>query len=262
MIEDMTRAQFRARRRSATISAHVKKLRGVPRPLARHGDGRGSAPFPAAPDARAACSRRRINAHGHRRCASSSRSTLDRPELARHLALVHEPQQAAAGAEPRGGAAAAGGGARRPSTRRRSASPTAPACASAEVVALKVSDIDSKRMLIRVEQGKGRKDRYAHAVAAAAGAAARLVAASRGRRAGCSRAAIRSLPITTRQLNRVCHMAAASGRDREAGDAAHAAAQLRHPSAGAEHRHPRDPGAARPRQARHDGALHAASPPT
>ena len=30
-----------------------------------------------------------------------------------------------------------------------------------EVVALKVADIDSKRMLIRVEQGKGRKDRYA-----------------------------------------------------------------------------------------------------
>ncbi len=30
-----------------------------------------------------------------------------------------------------------------------------------EAVALKISDIDSKRMLIRVEQGKGRKDRYA-----------------------------------------------------------------------------------------------------
>ena len=29
-----------------------------------------------------------------------------------------------------------------------------------EVVTLKVSDIDSKRMLIRIEQGKGRKDRY------------------------------------------------------------------------------------------------------
>jgi len=32
---------------------------------------------------------------------------------------------------------------------------------AAEVAALKVSDIDSKRMLIRVEQGKGRKDRHA-----------------------------------------------------------------------------------------------------
>jgi integrase len=30
-----------------------------------------------------------------------------------------------------------------------------------EVVALKVSDIDGQRMTLRVEQGKGRKDRYA-----------------------------------------------------------------------------------------------------
>ena len=30
---------------------------------------------------------------------------------------------------------------------------------AAEVVSLKVCDIDSKRMVIRVEQGKGRKDR-------------------------------------------------------------------------------------------------------
>jgi site-specific recombinase XerD len=32
---------------------------------------------------------------------------------------------------------------------------------AAELVSLKVSDIDSTRMVIRVEQGKGRKDRYA-----------------------------------------------------------------------------------------------------
>src|SRR5947208_17088209 len=30
-----------------------------------------------------------------------------------------------------------------------------------EVVALKVSDVDSKRMLLRIEQGKGQKDRFA-----------------------------------------------------------------------------------------------------
>jgi integrase/recombinase XerD len=30
-----------------------------------------------------------------------------------------------------------------------------------EVVALKVSDVDSRRMLLKIEQGKGRKDRYA-----------------------------------------------------------------------------------------------------
>jgi site-specific recombinase XerD len=32
---------------------------------------------------------------------------------------------------------------------------------ASEVIALKVGDIDSKRMTLRVEQGKGRKDRYA-----------------------------------------------------------------------------------------------------
>ncbi len=32
---------------------------------------------------------------------------------------------------------------------------------ASEVVSLKLSDIDSKRVVIRVEQGKGRKDRYA-----------------------------------------------------------------------------------------------------
>lgn len=32
---------------------------------------------------------------------------------------------------------------------------------ASEVVALKVGDIDSQRMTMRVEQGKGRKDRYA-----------------------------------------------------------------------------------------------------
>jgi site-specific recombinase XerD len=33
---------------------------------------------------------------------------------------------------------------------------------ASEVVSLKVTDIDSQRRVIRVEQGKGRKDRYAH----------------------------------------------------------------------------------------------------
>ena len=30
-----------------------------------------------------------------------------------------------------------------------------------EVVALKVSDVDSRRMLLKIEHGKGRKDRFA-----------------------------------------------------------------------------------------------------
>ena len=44
-----------------------------------------------------------------------------------------------------------------------------------EVVALKVSDIDSERLLLRIEQGKGRKDRFAMLSPRVAGPAARLV---------------------------------------------------------------------------------------
>jgi len=46
-------------------------------------------------------------------------------------------------------------------------------------------------------------------------------------------------------------------RNQEAGVAAHTAAQLCHTSAGTGHRHPCHPGAARSRQARYDGTLHA-----
>jgi site-specific recombinase XerD len=78
---------------------------------------------------------------------------------------------------------------------------------ASEVAALKVSDIDSKRMLIRVEQGKGRKDRHAML-------SPQLLEVLRAWWRQC-----RSqgwlfpgrdpfLPITTRQLRRACHMAA------------------------------------------------------
>jgi site-specific recombinase XerD len=76
-----------------------------------------------------------------------------------------------------------------------------------EVVSLKVCDIDSKRMVIRVEQGKGRKDRYvmlsAHLLD--------LLRAwwKRARPQGWlfpGRDPVQ--PMTTRQLNRACHAAA------------------------------------------------------
>ena len=52
-----------------------------------------------------------------------------------------------------------------------------------------------------------------------------------------------------------------TGRDQEAGDAAHAAPQLRNPPVGAEHRHPGDPSSPRPRQL-DITALYTRSPPT
>src|SRR3984893_3687308 len=86
--------------------------------------------------------------------------TLNRPEMARHLTFVREPRripvvlsleeiarllEAAPGPKYKAALSAAYGAGLRVS----------------EVVALKVSDIDSERMLLRIEQGKGRKDRFA-----------------------------------------------------------------------------------------------------
>jgi site-specific recombinase XerD len=76
-----------------------------------------------------------------------------------------------------------------------------------EVVALKVGDIDSKRMIIRVEQGKGRKDRYVmlspHLL--------ELVRAwyKAARPQGWLFPGMNPVnPMTTRQLRRACHAAA------------------------------------------------------
>ena len=106
-----------------------------------------------------------------------------------------------------------------------------------EVAHLKVDDIDSKRMLIRVEQGKGRKDRNAML-------SPQLLALLRlwwregkrrgrdaARMAGCSPGAaapIRSPPGSSIAPSRK----PPSRRHPQAGQPAHAAPQLRHPPAG------------------------------
>src|SRR5438067_12963227 len=86
--------------------------------------------------------------------------TLDRPETTRRLVFVYEPRklprvlspeevlrllEAAPGPKHKAALSVAYGAGLR----------------AMEVVALRVCDVDSKRMMIRVEQGKGRKDRYA-----------------------------------------------------------------------------------------------------
>lgn len=86
--------------------------------------------------------------------------TLDRPDLARRLTLVRQPRklplvlsieevtrllEAAPGSKYKAALGTAYGAGLRVS----------------EIVSLKVTDIDSTRMLIRIEQGKGRKDRHA-----------------------------------------------------------------------------------------------------
>jgi site-specific recombinase XerD len=76
-----------------------------------------------------------------------------------------------------------------------------------EVISLKVSDIDSRRMIIRVEQGKGRKDRYVmlspHLLELLR--AWWQMARPRG---WLFPGRDPAQPITTRQLNRACHAAA------------------------------------------------------
>jgi site-specific recombinase XerD len=76
-----------------------------------------------------------------------------------------------------------------------------------EVVALKVSDIDSKRMVIRIEQGKGRKDRYVMLSAHLLELLRAWYKAARPQ-GWLFPGRDRVQPMTTRQLNRACHAAA------------------------------------------------------
>ena len=140
--------------------------------------------------------------------------TLDRPDLARRLTVVRQPRklplvlsaeevtlliEAAPGPKYKAALATAYGAGLR----------------VAEVVALKAGDVDSTRMMLRVEQGKGRRDRYAML-------SPQLLALLRawwreGRRRGVmlphgwlfpGRNLVN--PLSTRQLNRAVHAAAAA----------------------------------------------------
>src|SRR5947199_6354984 len=138
--------------------------------------------------------------------------TLDRPDLARRLTVIRHPRrlpavlsieevalvlQAAPGPKYKAALATAYGAGLRVS----------------EVVALRVGDVDSERMLLRVERGKGRKDRHAML-------SPQLLELLRawwreGRRLGVllprgwlfpGRNPVE--PLSTRQLNRAVHAAA------------------------------------------------------
>ena len=96
---------------------------------------------------------------------------------------------------------------------------------ASEVVSLKLADIDSKRMVIRVEQGKGRKDRYAmlseplldllRAWWLAARKRGVMLAHGSGGGGWLFPGQNPVNPLTTRQLNRAFHGAkAAAGIDK------------------------------------------------
>ena len=86
--------------------------------------------------------------------------TLDRPEMARHLTFVREPRRVPIVMSPEEVArfleAAPG-----PKWKAALSAAYAAGLRVSEVVALKVNDVDSQRMLLRIEHGKGRKDRHA-----------------------------------------------------------------------------------------------------
>jgi len=86
--------------------------------------------------------------------------TLDRPDLSRRLALVRQPRKLPTVLSPEEVARLLEAA---PGPKYKAALGTAYGAGLrvSEVVALKIDDIDSTRMLIRVERGKGRKDRNA-----------------------------------------------------------------------------------------------------
>ena len=129
--------------------------------------------------------------------------TLDRPEMARHLTFVREPRKIPVILSPEEVArllAAAPG----PKYKAALGAAYAAGLRVSEVVALKVSDIDSERLLLRIEQGK---DRFAML-------SPRLLDLLRDWYR-IARPAIwlfpgrdPMLPMTTRQFNRAVHTAA------------------------------------------------------
>jgi site-specific recombinase XerD len=86
--------------------------------------------------------------------------TLGRPDMGRHLTFVREPRKMPVVLSPEEVArlleAAPG-----PKYKAALSAAYAAGLRVSEVVALKVADIDSERLLLRIEQGKGRKDRFA-----------------------------------------------------------------------------------------------------
>ena len=134
------------------------------------------------------------------------RVTVDKPETTRHLVHVYEPQklprvlppdqihrllEAAEEAKDKAMLSVAYGAGLR----------------AMEVVALKVADIDSKRMLIRVENGKGGKERFAMLSPTLLEILRDWYRIARPQVflfPGRDRIA----PMTTRQLGRICHKAA------------------------------------------------------
>ncbi len=137
----------------------------------------------------------------------------------------------------------------------------APACAAAKSGHLKVRDIDSRRMLLRVDQGKGGRDRevpLSPTLLAALREYYRWMRPQTYLFPGTQDGWRADRPITTKAIWEAVRLAARTRRDRQTRHAAHAEALVRDASAGGGRGPPHHPAAPRPRRPlAHDGV----SPP-
>jgi len=205
--------------------------------------------------------------------------TLDRPDLARRLTVVPYPRRIPAvlsveevtlllraAVAPKYKAAFATGGAGPRAGRRPD--PWGAGLRLSEVVALKVGDVDSECMLLRIERGKGRKSlpsrkrgtgtrccRRNCSNCCAPGGGRGGDAACCCREAGCSRPQPGRAVISSPALPR-CPCRRPGRGDQEARVTTRAAPQLCHAPPRARCRYSRDPNISGSCQARHHGALH------
>jgi len=140
--------------------------------------------------------------------------TLERPDALKRTSRVRQPQrlpQVLSVEE----VARLLAGARNPKHRAALAVAYGAGLRASEVVQLKVTDIDSERMIVRVVQGKGQRDRYAML------SPALLELLRAWWRHGQAQGKMRPggwlfpgrnpvNPLSTRQLNHICHAAAAA----------------------------------------------------
>jgi integrase/recombinase XerD len=153
MLEDMSLRGFDARY-ATRLPPRCQEAGGLFGPVSRHRDDRRPTRVPTAPD------RERRSAADHQRDGDGAAVLLQgdaRPAGDDATSRIRlRAAQAAARALARGGVTPAGGG---PGPKHKAALSVAYGAGlrAMEVVALKVCDIDSKRMMLRVEQGKGRK---------------------------------------------------------------------------------------------------------
>jgi integrase/recombinase XerD len=134
------------------------------------------------------------------------RITLKRHDILEHTHFIHEPRKLPVVLSPEEVARLLDAA---PGLKYKAALSVAYGAGlrASEVISLKIGDIDSRRMVIRVEQGKGRKDRY---VMLSPHLLALLRAWWKAARpqGWLFPGRDRVQPMTTRQLNRACHAAA------------------------------------------------------